>query len=40
MPGVENRNVPYAGHWGLLVSRKAYGWIREALEADARGGTG
>jgi triacylglycerol esterase/lipase EstA (alpha/beta hydrolase family) len=31
-PGVENRALPYAGHWGLLVSRRAYGWIREALE--------
>ena len=36
LPGVENRNLPYAGHWGLLVSRKAYAWIREALEADWR----
>lgn len=34
--GVENRSLPYAGHWGLLVSRKAYGWIREALERDVR----
>lgn len=35
-PGVENREIPRAGHWGLLVSRRAYGWIRETLEADAR----
>ena len=35
-PGVENRALPYAGHWGLLVSRKAYGWIKEALEQDAK----
>lgn len=31
-PGVENRALPYAGHWGLLVSKRAYGWVRETLE--------
>lgn len=31
-PGVENRVLPYAGHWGLLVSRRAQGWVRDALE--------
>jgi triacylglycerol esterase/lipase EstA (alpha/beta hydrolase family) len=31
LPGVENRVIPYAGHWGLLVSRKAYGHIRDAM---------
>lgn len=36
MPGVVNRSIPFAGHWGLLVSRKAYGWIKEALESDGR----
>lgn len=35
-PGVENRVLPYAGHWGLLVSRKAHNWVRETLDADAR----
>lgn len=33
-PEVENRVLPYAGHWGLLVSRRAYRWIREAMEQD------
>jgi pimeloyl-ACP methyl ester carboxylesterase len=31
-PDVENRVLPYVGHWGLLASRKAYGWIKDALE--------
>ncbi|MFA5862800.1 MAG: alpha/beta fold hydrolase [Candidatus Thermoplasmatota archaeon] len=35
-PGVVNRQLPYAGHWGLLVSRRAYVWIKEALENQAR----
>lgn len=34
-PGVENVVIPYAGHWGLLVSRKAMNRIRDAL-LDAR----
>lgn len=34
LPGVENRALPFAGHWGLLVSRRAYRWIKEAIEAD------
>jgi triacylglycerol esterase/lipase EstA (alpha/beta hydrolase family) len=40
MPGVENRAIPFAGHWGLLVSRKAYQSVREALETDATPGVG
>jgi triacylglycerol esterase/lipase EstA (alpha/beta hydrolase family) len=31
-PGVENRELRFVGHWGLLVSRRAYSWIREALQ--------
>lgn len=34
-PGVVNRALPFAGHWGLLVSRRAYRWVKEALEQDA-----
>lgn len=34
--GVENRELPFSGHWGLLISRKAYGWIKEVLDQDAR----
>ena len=34
LPGVENRGLPYAGHWGMLVSRRAYRWVREAMERD------
>lgn len=34
LPEVENRALPYAGHWGMLVSRRAYRWVREALERD------
>jgi triacylglycerol lipase len=34
-PGVENVAVPLAGHWGLLVSRKAYRAVKAALERDA-----
>ena len=33
LPGVRNEEIPYAGHWGLLVSRKAYLLVKEALEA-------
>lgn len=32
MPDVENRALPFAGHWGMLVSRRAYRWIKEAVE--------
>ena len=35
MPDVENRALPFAGHWGLLVSRRAYRWVKEAMEIDA-----
>lgn len=28
---VENKELPYAGHWGLLVSRRAYHWVRDEL---------
>lgn len=31
-PGVTNQQLSYAGHWGLLVSRRAYVAIKEALE--------
>jgi triacylglycerol lipase len=34
-PGVENRALSYAGHWGLLVSRRAQAWVKEALERTA-----
>jgi triacylglycerol esterase/lipase EstA (alpha/beta hydrolase family) len=34
-PGVENRELKYAGHWGLLVSRRAYAWIKQELERVA-----
>jgi len=34
-PEVENRVLPYAGHWGMLVSRTAYTWIRDALQTTA-----
>jgi triacylglycerol lipase len=34
-PGVENRALNYAGHWGLLVSRRAQTWVKEALERTA-----
>ena len=33
VPGVVNREVPYVGHWGLLVSRRAYRWIKDGLES-------
>lgn len=35
LPGVVNRALPFAGHWGLLVSRRAYRWVRESVESDA-----
>lgn len=35
LPGVENHSIPYAGHWGLLVSRKAYGIIERGLARSA-----
>lgn len=35
LPEVENRALPFAGHWGMLVSRRAYRWIKEAMETDA-----
>lgn len=34
LPDVDNRALPFAGHWGMLVSRRAYRWIREAMEMD------
>lgn len=34
-PGVVNVDIPFAGHWGLLVSRKAYKAVKETLERDA-----
>lgn len=34
LPEVENRALPYAGHWGMLVSRRAYRWVKEAMERD------
>lgn len=34
LPGVDNRALPFAGHWGLLVSRRAYRWVKEAIETD------
>lgn len=37
---VENRALPFAGHWGMLVSRRAYRWVKEAMERDAAGGPG
>lgn len=36
LPEVENRTLSYAGHWGMLFSRRAYRWVREALERDAQ----
>lgn len=30
-PGVDNRAIAYVGHWGLLVSPRAYGWVKDAL---------
>ena len=35
LPEVENKVLPFAGHWGMLVSRRAYRWVREAMERDA-----
>ena len=37
MPGVENRVMPFAGHWGLLVSRKAYLAVRDAIDPTRKG---
>ena len=34
LPNVDNRKLPFAGHWGMLVSRRAYRWVKEAFEAD------
>lgn len=34
LPNVENKSLPFAGHWGMLVSRRAYRWVRESVEAD------
>lgn len=36
LPHVDNRVIPFAGHWGLLVSKKAYVAVREALAAPAQ----
>lgn len=32
LPGVDNVEIPFTGHWGLLVSRKAYRVVQDALE--------
>lgn len=34
LPNVENRALPFAGHWGMLVSRRAYRWVRESIENE------
>ena len=35
LPNVQNHHIPYAGHWGLLVSKRAYRVIQNDLEASA-----
>lgn len=32
-PGVINKQHPHAGHWGMLVSRRARSWVTDALDA-------
>jgi pimeloyl-ACP methyl ester carboxylesterase len=34
MENVENVAIPFAGHWGLLVSRKAYRAVKTTLERE------
>ncbi len=32
---VENREMPYMNHWRILVSRRAYRWVHDALAAPS-----
>lgn len=37
LPEVENREIPYMNHWRILVSRRAYRWVHDALaEGESR----
>jgi triacylglycerol lipase len=35
LPEVDNRELPYMHHWRILVSRRAYTWVRDAMAAGA-----
>ena len=32
LPGVDNRVIPFVGHWGMLVSRRALKMVGDALQ--------